>query len=104
MAVMVTYLHPRVNEFHVGFIPRWLSVRNPKSAREQLDENYQHGGGWIPIPGFKLGENNVLIHPSSPPFFPIAAMRLRQEFILVYEQHLVAIVQPDKSFEVAVMD
>ena len=103
MTVNVKFLHPRASWDHVGEIPNWLSEANPKTATQQLHEGYYYGG-WQPFNGFKLNSDNSLSYPGDPPQKPIAEMRLRDELILVYEHAWVAVIQPDRSFEVCRMD
>jgi hypothetical protein len=104
MSVPVTALHPRVTMDHIGMIPAWLSENNPAKAAQQLHAAYGHGGGWQPFNGFTLTANNSLTYPGDPALKPIAEMRLRDELILMYEHAWVAIIQPDRSFEVCRMD
>lgn len=104
MPVELKFLHPRATWDHVGMICEWLSPSNSAPAREQLDQAYRHGGGWQPFKGFILGKDNSLKYPGDPAMKPIAEMRLRDELILQYEHAWVAIVQPDRSFEVCRMD
>lgn len=104
MTVNVKFLHPRANWDHVGIIPDMLNEHNPKPAKKQLHEGYPQGGGWSPFKGFTLREDNSLTYPGDPPQKPIAEMRLREELILIYEHAWVAIIQPDRSFEVCRMD
>lgn len=88
----------------LGFIPDFLHEGNPKSAKEQLHNNYGHGGGWRPFPGFKMNEKKQLTYPGDPPTIPLAEGKLREETIIIYQHAWVAIVQPDGTFEVARMD
>jgi hypothetical protein len=88
----------------LGFIPDFLSENDPRSAREQLDSNYPHGGGWRPQPGFAMLPNGDLSYPGDPPFAPLAETKLRNEIIRVYHYSYVAIIQPDGSFEVCRLD
>jgi len=99
-------LHPRTGEAleALGLIPEFLSNDNPAPAKEQLDKNYQHGGGWWPMEGFKMCPDHSLVYPGDPPYKPIAQAWLRDELIVIYPYSWVAIIQPDKSFEVARMD
>lgn len=99
-----TMLHPKATMDHLGFIPSFLSADDPRPAREQLDANYQHGGGWRPMKGFHLFPNNNLKYPGDPIMKPIAWAQLRDETIVVYDCCVVAIIQPDRSFEAARMD
>lgn len=86
-----------------GFIPVWLSEANPKSAREQLDDGYKFGG-WQPFEGFTLGEDDSLLYPDDPPQPPLIEWRLRDERVVLYPHSWVAVIQPDRSFEVCRMD
>lgn len=45
---MITFqaLHENITLEHLGLIPLFISNDDPRSAVEQIDENYQHGGGW----------------------------------------------------------
>lgn len=89
----------------LGFIPSFLSEHDDRPAREQLDMNYAHGGGWSPMAMWTFNEADKSIHyPGDPPLRPIAQANLRSEMILVYQHAWVAIVQPDGSYEVARMD
>jgi hypothetical protein len=36
----------------LGLLPDFIDQNDPRSAREQFDANYGHGGGWHPIDGF----------------------------------------------------
>lgn len=101
--VRVQYLHPQAQADHVGFLPQFLDERDPRPAREQFHANYQHGGGWHPMEGYRF-ENSLLLYPGDPPLVPLARMKLRGEMILVYECGIVNIVQPNGDFEVARMD
>jgi hypothetical protein len=96
-----TLLYPGID---LGLLEQMLDANDPRPAREQFDANYQHGGGWFPIEGVKLLDNDCLKYPGDPPFRPLAEARLRDELIRFYEHDLVAIIQPDRRFEVARMD
>lgn len=97
-------LHPLINHGHLGWIPTFLDADDPRSAKEQLDSNYQHGGGWHPMRGFAMGDGHVIAYPGDPPLHPIAEAKLRDELILIYRHAWVAIVQKDGTHEVARMD
>lgn len=97
-------LHPRMTMDHLGFIPHFLNDTNPEPAKEQIDANYKHGGGWHPFKGFKLAPDNSLTYPGDQALHPLAEARLRDELILFYNGAWVAIVQPDRTFEVARID
>ena len=102
--IEVKFLHPRATWDHIGSLPHWLNPANPASASEQLHAAYGHGGGWQPFPGFTLEANDSITYPGDPAHRPIAEMHLRDERVLVYEYSWVAIIQPDRSFEICRMD
>jgi hypothetical protein len=89
---------------HVGPIPLWLNEDDPRPAKEQLDEHYQHGGGWQPFEGFKLLKNHSIKYPGDPELKLLAIMRLREEMIAVYPHAWVMILQKDGSYEICRMD
>ncbi len=89
----------------LGLLPYFIDPQDPRPAREQLDANYQHGGGWLPVAGFTRDpKSGDLKFPGDPSLSPIAFMRLRDEMVVFYPFAFVAIVQKDGSFEVARMD
>jgi hypothetical protein len=89
-----------------GMIPEFLSEYNERSAREQLDQAYRHGGGWRPMKGWNFEpESKAIKYPGDPEMYPVAMMELHEkEMIYVYPHAWVVIVQPDGSFEIARMD
>lgn len=98
------YLHPRGPEL-VGYIPGFLSLNDPRPAKEQLNENYAHGGGWRPMGGWTFNPiNQCLKYPGDPALLPVARAQMREEEIIVYAHAWVAIVRQDGSFEVARLD
>lgn len=88
----------------VGYLETWLDEADPRGAREQLHERYAHGGGWFSYDGFTLDERNRLLGEGDPPLAPLAQARLRDEVILIYRHAWVAIVQRNRTFEVARID
>jgi hypothetical protein len=97
-------LHPRMTIETLGYIPGFLSEDNPRCAREQIDAAYAHGGGWSPHKGFTLDAANRLHGKGDPPLKPLAMAKLRGETIFFYRYSWVAIIQPDRSYEVARID
>lgn len=91
----------------LGLIPGFLNPDDPRSAREQLDAGYQHGGGWRPMEGFELigpPDPFCLKYPGDPMIEPFAMTRVHDEFVLVYPHDIVAIVRSPTDFEVARMN
>jgi hypothetical protein len=103
-ALIITFLAPGVTLQTLGALPGMLDGNDPAPAREQLDRGYRDRGGFRALSGWYLGDDDVLHFPGDRPYRPIASMQLRSELVLVFECSFVAIVQPDRSFEVAGMD
>jgi hypothetical protein len=101
---MVTFelLDPRMTQEHLGYIPEFLSDRDPRPAKEQIDANYV--SGWNSFKGHRLNADNSLSYPGDPPQKPLAQYKLRDELIVFYPSSWVAIIQPDRSFDVARLD
>lgn len=117
-------LHPDMTEDHLGLIPFFLSEKDDRPAREQIDHHYQHGGGWRPINGFKLNAKFTKLDKTSSPFVmsrqlgvkypgdpmlkPLAVARMmnlkRDETLVFYDGSFLAIFQPDFTFEIARLD
>lgn len=95
--------HPQATAEHLGFIPYFFSNGDPRPAREQIDSNYQHGGGWRPFKGFKMGERGIT-YPGDPMMPLLAEAKLGKETIRIYDCAWVAIVQEDGSFEISRID
>jgi hypothetical protein len=102
--MMWQLLHPKASPEHLGLLPGMLDARDPRPAREQLDENYQHGGGWRPFHGFVLNPDNSISYHGDPTHPPLAQTWLRDEQIVFYDYSWVCIIQKDRSFEICRMD
>jgi hypothetical protein len=82
-----------------------LNDDDPRSARDQLDAHYRHGGGWNPFKGHTLNRDNTLSYPGDQSMRPVAMTMLHDtELVIVYECAWVAIIQEDRTFEVCRMD
>lgn len=103
--ITFTLLHPKATHEMLGMIPGFFDEADRSSAREQLDQAYQHGGGWRPMRAWKYDPTSLeLRYPGDPPIAPVAMGKLRDELILIYPHSWVCVVQPNGSFEVARMD
>jgi hypothetical protein len=96
--------HPQADPEMMGYIPMFLNDEDPRSAREQLDLAYGHGGGWRPFKGFTMLSNGNMQYPGDPPTQLLFESKMRNEIIRFYDCSWVAIIQPDGSFEVCRMD
>jgi hypothetical protein len=98
-------LRPGVTPENLGILPEFLDEDDPDGARAQLDKNYAHGGGYYPSVGFTLSPDRLtLTYPGDPPFRMMAACRLRDEIVALFEHEMVAVIQLDGSFVVARMN
>ena len=100
----------------LGLIPAFISAYDPTPVAEQVDANYQHGGGWRPLKGWMMDEDYVLTYPSppedgppDPPLHPLFSAEHDRgggvmEKVFFYDSAWVNVVQPDGSFEVSRMD
>jgi hypothetical protein len=95
------YAHPDC----LGFIPSFISDDDPRPIKEQIDANYQHGGGWRPIKGFIMTEDHLLHFPGDPPYRPLALGIMRNRCVILYEYSFLAISEePGGEWEVARVD
>lgn len=88
-----------------GFIPSFLSEEDPRPAREQIDERYEHGGGFVPLRGGKIVDK-MWTYPGDPPMAPIASLTLHggAETIYIYPAAFVAIVASDGTATMTRLD
>ena len=93
--------HPFVD---LGRLPEFLHDDDPRSAIEQLNAGYAFAGGWKRQDGFKLTDANALLYPDDPPMRPLASAKLRDETIILYPYSYVAVIAPDRTFQVCRMD
>jgi hypothetical protein len=87
----------------LGLLPEFLDAGDPRPARDQIDANYRRGG-WRPIAGLTMQDDGSLVYPGDPPIQPLYETYLRREIVRLYEASIVAIIQPDGTFEVSRID
>jgi hypothetical protein len=94
------------NNWRAGVIPAMLYEDDPHGAVEQLNENYAHGGGWVPFKEFTMVDSYGLYYEGDPTIYPVASGTLHgNEIVLVYPFGWVAVVQKaGGSYVVARMD
>jgi len=103
----------------LGLIPAFIMADDPTPVAEQVDANYQHGGGWRPLSGWKMDEDYVLTYgkqepdedglPPDPPLKPLFQAEHDRgggvmEKVFFYDSAWVNVVQEDGTFEVSRMD
>ncbi len=93
----------------LGLLPEIIQNDDPRSAIDQINERYAHGGGWNEFHGFTM-RNGALCYPEDPPYRPVAQIQLSEtplrktERVVLYAHAWVAIILPDDSYRVARMD
>ena len=98
-------LNPNFDPRGLGFLPDILLDEDKRPVKEQLEDRYSHGGGWRPIPGITMLPNKTLHFPQDPPYRPSAVARINDEVVVFYEQaSLLAVIQPDKTYEIVRVD
>lgn len=98
-------LHPKARHEHLGLIPAFFSEADARPAREQVNENYKHGGGWHPFKGFKWDkERGQLRYPGDPPTRVLAKATLRNETIYFFEHSWLLIEQANGEYEISRCD
>ena len=95
----------------LGYLPSFFSEEDPRPAKEQLHENYKHGGGWCSFSGFHLDKHSwALQYPDDPVMMPIAGANLhfqgeKPELIMLYPHSWVLIWDRiERTWEVARID
>lgn len=98
-------LHPDMTPEHLGFLPFIIDASDPRPVEAQVEERYQHGGGWRPNCKWAMDPNTKAItFLGDKPLQPLARIQVNGETVYVYDHAYVAIVQPDGSYEVGRMD
>lgn len=90
---------------NLGYIPSFLDEDDERSAVEQLDSNYRHGGGWNEFKGFTFNpETGGMKYPGDPEYLPLARCKFREETVYFYNHAWVTVVKADGSVSTARMD
>ena len=89
---------------HLGFLPDSLDETDPRPAKEQINENYQHGGGWRPVIGCELLPSMDIQYPGDPPCRLLASTQFRNEIIQLYGHSWLLILQEDGTWEISRVD
>jgi hypothetical protein len=110
MANTVVIMLQNVDPEMLGFLPHFLNPDDPRSATEQLDANYQHGGGWHPLKGWKFDRETHAIQycddevRCDEPYLPVAMSVLHGDVVYFYPDAWVAVLKASGAVEVARMD
>lgn len=95
----------------LGMLPMILSEHDRRPAAVQIEERYQHGGGYAPHGKgkWRLSDQDTLLdaqlyYPGDRPLREIARLRLETETVFVFEHAFVAILGDDEELNVTRMD
>ena len=88
-----------------------MLTSDPRPVKDQLEDRYAHGGGWRPNKGFRLQKGKDILaaptlrYPGDAPFKAFAKAKFGDEWVIFYPYcSLLAVVQPDGSWEVVRVD
>lgn len=97
----------------VGYLDQIFRTGDPRSAREQLEDRYAHGGGFRPNKGFMVrNDGEALVFPGDPEdgeedevFLPIAWTVLDNgEHLILYEGTWLRILHTDGNYDIVRID
>ena len=99
-------LDERMTSDDLGFLPAFFSEKDPRSAAEQLADNYAHGGGYSPLPGWKkAGGDYCVKYPGDEILRPLAIAKLHgKETLVFYKDAWLGIWQPTGDFVMTRVD
>lgn len=103
--IKFTLIHPSMTQNALGFLPSFFDAYDPRSAKEQIDDNYSRfsGGRWSPINGFQVFPDGLL-YPGDPKMPLLAEAKLRDEVLKFYDCSWLGIFQPDGTYEISRVD
>jgi hypothetical protein len=99
------------NEEAAGMLPEILRPDDPRPVKEQLNDRYSHGGGFMASKGFtfkKEGDKAILsyeIEDDDPEIYQEwSRSKVNDEELYLFDASFMAIVQPDGTYEVTRVD
>ncbi len=97
------------NEEVAGMLPMMFDEYDNRTAQEQANANYSHGGGWMPFKGFTLGGSSkrgfTLNYPEDRPMRELSRSDFHNQTLVLFEGSWVAIIEADGSLsDVSRMD
>jgi hypothetical protein len=102
--------HPKATPEMLGYVPSIIIDDDPRSAKEQIADRYNHGGGgWSPFEGHIMLPNGNLQYPEDPPTRLLFEAILHkgqdnEEKLRFYEHAWIAVIQADGTFEISRID
>jgi len=99
-------LDPQFHPDDLGHLCDIILPDDERPVKDQLNDRYAHGGGYSPLPGFKLDRMTMSIRwPGDPPLRPSAMTMIGAEKVFYYHYGCwLLILQPDESYEVTRVD
>ena len=97
------------NPQRAGHLPQIIINRDARSAQEQVNARYQHGGGWRSVEGFKLGwpraDEYSLNYEGEEPLREVSrALFHGTQVLVLFKYSYLAIVEADKLIDVSRID
>lgn len=96
-------VHPLFTIDHLGYIPQFLNEDDPRSAIEQIHQNYI--SGWNEFKGFEVNpETGRMKYPGDPAYTPIAKAKFHDETLYFYQHAWFTVIKADGSIHTARLD
>ena len=97
------------NKEEAGHLPMMFIEEDQRTAQEQAEERYSHGGGWLSFKGFILTGSSkkgyALNYPEDRPMHELSRADFHDKTLVLFEGSWVAIIEADGSMsDVARMD
>lgn len=94
---------------HIGFLDRIFLKGDKRTAKEQMNDRYAHGGGFYTnddwATKFRVLRSGAIKYPGDQALYPVATTKLDSgETVIVYDGAFVRIVQEDGSYVITRMD
>ena len=92
----------------VGWLSHIFQEADPRTAQEQAQDRYSHGGGWMSFKGFTLAEDEngfILEYPEDVPIVEISRAKFRDQTLVLFQYSWVGIIEGGTELlEVSRMD
>ena len=86
------------NHESVGFLPEIFLEHDPRTAQEQANERYAHGGGWMSFEGFHLTNDTVngtlgLKYPRDPVMRELSRTIFHNQYLVLFEGSWLGVIE-----------
>lgn len=97
------------SEEMLGFLPDIIHSSDQRPIADQINDRYQHGGGWSPMAGWTFHDNGCIQHGTETLLSPKVVFQLRDEIFMLYDYAWALILRRDTgagtyTYEVSRMD